>query len=85
MVHVSHPKQNLYMHTMTDTPHWSKETFSCVISARLQKCEEMVEILDHLHQYVPTVSREVTVTLPDSADTIQAYEDTFDPVILGMR
>ena len=49
-----------------------------------QKYEEMVQVMDILHQYVPTITTTETVTLPDSEETIQCFKDSLDPIILGM-
>ena len=47
-----------------------------------QKYEEMIEVLDHLHQYVPTVSEEEEVETSDGkAET--TFKDTFYSVGLG--
>lgn len=44
-----------------------------------QKYEEMVQVLDHLHQYVPTVSSEETICTPHGKEK----HDVFHPVGLG--
>ena len=43
----------------------------------------MVQVMDVLHQYVPTVTTTEAVTLSGSEETIQCFKDSFDPIILG--
>ena len=47
-----------------------------------QKYEEMVQILDHLHQYVPTVTSEELVNLPDGGQEV-AMNDAFHKIEIG--
>lgn len=47
-----------------------------------QKYEDMVQVLDHLHQYVPTISSEECVTISDSQQKT-AVNDTFHKIGLG--
>ena len=49
-----------------------------------QKYEEMVQVLDHLHQYVPTMSTKETFTVHDSPETIEAVSDVCNTIILGI-
>ena len=45
---------------------------------------EMVEVLDHLHQYVPTVSTEEVISEPNSQKDIVVHNDEFEPTLLGL-
>ena len=49
-----------------------------------QKYEEMVQVLDHLHQYVPTESTSEQIKVPNSDRTIDVVNDVFDPIPLGI-
>ncbi len=49
-----------------------------------QKYEEMVEVLGHLHQYVPTVTTREMVKDPSSQRTDEVVIDAFDTIGLGM-
>ena len=49
-----------------------------------QKYEEMVQVLDHLHQYVPTVSTEEVITDPNSQEYVHVHNDMFEPTLLGV-
>lgn len=46
-----------------------------------QKLEEMVEIMDSLHKYVPTVSTEESVELAEA--TTKVTRDDFFPLLMG--
>lgn len=50
-----------------------------------QSYDEMVEVLDHMHQYIPTVSTvgEVSVTA-DSQQRVEVVTDRVHPIALGM-
>ncbi len=51
----------------------------CIFLKGEQKYEEMIEVLDHLHQYEPTVSEEESIDTPDGeAKTI--FKDTFHTI-----
>lgn len=47
-----------------------------------QKYEEMVQVMDHLHQYVPTISSEECVVVPDGKEKT-VVNDTFHKIGLG--
>lgn len=49
-----------------------------------QKYEEMVQIVEHLHQYVPTVSTRETIVDSHSGGTDEVFLDEFDPLALGI-
>ena len=46
-----------------------------------QNLEEMIEVLTHLHQYVPTVSEEVVEEVGD--EPVKMMKDTFFPTLIG--
>lgn len=47
---------------------WNEDKFNKIPLGILPKCEikhkDMISILDHLHQYIPTMSVEDTVEIP---------------------
>ena len=47
------------------------------------KLDEMVSILEHLHQYIPTVCREKKVDVPDSKQQETLQVDNFHHILLG--
>ncbi len=49
-----------------------------------QKYEEMIQVADHIHQYVPSHFSTETVPIPNSEETVNIAKDTFDPVLFGM-
>ncbi len=44
----------------------------------------MIQVADHLHQYVPSHSSTETVPIPNGEETVNIIKDTFDPVLFGM-
>ena len=48
-----------------------------------QKYEEMVDILDSLHQYVPIVTTTEKTVLPGSQDTVDITSDKVHSIALG--
>ena len=52
-----------------------------------QNYEDMKEVLNNLHQYVPTVSTEEQITACVQGKTISkvVYIDKFDPILLGKK
>ena len=53
-------------------------------SERRAKYDEMIEVLTHLSQYVPTVTTEKTVLVPGTDETMEIKEDIFHKLALGM-
>ena len=47
----------------------------------LEKLEEMVQVMDHLDQYVPCKSTYDTVTV--SGESVKVTKDKFHPIALG--
>ena len=52
-----------------------------IIPKSEQKYEEMLDVLDHLHQYVPTVSTRKTII--DDDETIEVTCNHFHPILFG--
>ena len=50
-----------------------------------QKYEEMIEVLSHLHQYIPTVTTEdeVTVQVDEEPMKVKTVMDTFFSIPIG--
>ena len=44
----------------------------------------MIEVLDYLGQYVPTLSIDQEVYVEQTAETLKIKEDVFHPICLGM-
>ena len=42
----------------------------------------MIQVLEHLGQYVPTVTTDRTVRIGDTAEMIEIKEDVFHPIVL---
>ena len=49
-----------------------------------QKYEEMLEVLAHLGQYVPTVSTTENVDIPGMEEPVQITNDAFHKIASGM-
>ncbi len=53
----------------------------------LKKCEtkheDMISILDHLSQYVPTVSSASTMTNPHTSEPVEVVEDKHHQILFG--
>ena len=49
-----------------------------------QKYEEMIDVLSHLNQYVPTVSTESTVNVTGIEEPVRMTNDYFHTIALGM-
>ena len=47
------------------------------------KGEEMVEIVQHLHQYVPAVEYEEELVIPSCGESVKVSRAKFSPVLLG--
>lgn len=45
--------------------------------------EDMVSILEHLHQYVPTQTKEEDVEVPGLHEPVKVINDQFHPIIFG--
>lgn len=48
-----------------------------------KKLDEMVHVLEHLHQYVPTVSREEKADVPGTEQQVTLQVHDFHQVLLG--
>lgn len=48
-----------------------------------RKLEDMVCILEHLHQYVPTMSVTETVDLPGASESVNVTLDYFHYLLFG--
>ena len=48
-----------------------------------QKYEEMIEVLSHLNQYVPTVSTESAISVTGLQEPVQIINDSFHTLALG--
>ena len=44
----------------------------------------MIEVLNHLGQYVPTISTDREAYVEQTAETLKIKEDVFHPIALGM-
>lgn len=53
----------------------------------LKKCEtsheDMISILDHLNQYVPTVTSVTTITNPHTSEPVKVVEDKHHQILFG--
>ena len=49
-----------------------------------QKYEEMIDVLSHLNQYIPTVSTESTVNVAGIEEPVRMTNDFFHTIALGM-
>ena len=43
----------------------------------------MIEIVRHLHQYVPTIESEEEFVIPSIGETVKISKARFSPVLLG--
>ena len=59
----------------------------CALSLRYlkneNKGEEMVDILCHLHQYVPAVEYTTSVTVPVTGETVLLQQAAFNKIFIG--
>ena len=49
-----------------------------------QKLEEMIDVLSHLHKYVPTVTEMDEVEVQGKEDTVKVIKDCFYDILIGM-
>ena len=47
------------------------------------KYDDMIEIMEHLHNYVPTKTETVTIDLPITGDNVHMTKTSFHTVVFG--